>query len=85
MRYATEFAVGHVDGAINISYTRLPERLEEVDRSRPVIVHCATGNRATTAAAFLDAEGFDVSYVDDVYVTWARRARAADRPVAAGA
>jgi hydroxyacylglutathione hydrolase len=77
VRYATEFAAGHIDGATNISYTRLPDRLDEVERSGPVIVHCATGNRASTASAYLAGQGFDVRYVDDVYATWARRATAA--------
>jgi hydroxyacylglutathione hydrolase len=38
----------------------LDQRLEEVPRDRPVLVHCQTGARAAMAASILRARGFDV-------------------------
>lgn len=64
VRNASEFAGGHLDGALNIAYTRLKARLTEVPRGRRLFVHCGSGKRAALAAAFLLAEGFDVVHVD---------------------
>jgi hydroxyacylglutathione hydrolase len=64
VRFASEFAEGHVPGAVNASYTRLPDYLEErVPEGKVLLVHCATGARSAAAAAFLAREGRDVRYV----------------------
>ena len=74
VRRTDEYAAGHVDGALNIPLHDLLSRLEELPRSRRLIVHCAAGYRANVAASLLDRAGFDVVYVDDEYdnVTSAR-------------
>jgi hydroxyacylglutathione hydrolase len=65
VRFAAEFAAGHVPGAINASYTRLPSYVDErIPRGKTLLVHCATGARSAAASAFLAREGFTVQYVD---------------------
>jgi hydroxyacylglutathione hydrolase len=65
VRFASEFVEGHVPGAVNASYTRLPAYLEDrVPRGKTLLVHCATGARAAAACAFLAREGYDVRYVN---------------------
>lgn len=64
VRYASEYAGGHVSGALNASYTRLPEGLGELPKDRTLLVHCSSGNRASSAASFLAAKGFEVVLVD---------------------
>jgi hydroxyacylglutathione hydrolase len=66
VRFASEFAAGHLPGAINASYTRLPSYARErIPMGRTLLVHCSTGRRAAAAAAFLAREGFQVKLVDD--------------------
>jgi hydroxyacylglutathione hydrolase len=67
VRGAGEFAEGHVQGAVNIAYTRLAARLPELPDRRPVYVHCASGLRAAMAASFLASHGIDVVHVDGSY------------------
>ena len=62
VRTMSEYASGHVPGAINIPLDQLPYRIAEVDRSKPVIVICASGNRSQTGARVLKQAGFDQVY-----------------------
>jgi hydroxyacylglutathione hydrolase len=64
VRGADEFAAGHVEGALNIAYTRLGARLADLRAGRPIYVHCGSGLRASMAASFLASQGIDVVHVD---------------------
>ena len=67
VREPAEYAEGHVPGAVNASYTRLPLYLGRIPRGRRLLVHCASGVRSAAASAFLAREGFDVTYVGDAF------------------
>ena len=78
VRRAAEFAAGQVPEALNVAHTRLLERLEDLPRDRELLVHCASGARAASAASLLEREGFRVSYVDGLFSSYdAGRAAAA--------
>lgn len=47
-----------IEGSVGIPLNRLLERLDEIPRDRPLVVHCATDYRATIAASLLAREGF---------------------------
>jgi hydroxyacylglutathione hydrolase len=65
VRFAAEFAAGHVPGAISASYTRLPSYARDrVPQGKTLMVHCATGARSAAAASYLAREGFRVVYVN---------------------
>lgn len=66
VRTSAEYAQGHIDGSRSLPYTRLRERLAEVPQGRRLFVHCGSGKRASLAASFLQAEGFEVVHVDGV-------------------
>lgn len=68
VRGASEYAAGHVPGAINIAHTRLQSRLDELPVGVPIYVHCATGVRAAAAAALLARQGYTVIHVDGALV-----------------
>ncbi|MCH8030675.1 MAG: MBL fold metallo-hydrolase [Bacteroidetes bacterium] len=73
-RLASEYAEGHVPGAVNASYTRLPEYLEKrVPKDKTLLVHCASGARAAAASAFLARNGCDVKYVNDAFAAYAEK------------
>jgi len=58
VRTETEFAAGHVPGAINIPYSHFPARAAELPSNKDVVVYCATGIRAEKAAVSLRENGF---------------------------
>jgi hydroxyacylglutathione hydrolase len=71
-RFASEYASGHVPGAVSASYTRLPDYAEErIPEGKTLLVHCASGARAAAASAFLAREGFDVRYVNGAFADYA--------------
>lgn len=60
---------------------QLAIRLGDLDRSRPVYLICATGNRSSAMADFLSNMGFDARSVSGGTTAW----QAAGRPVVSGA
>lgn len=70
VRKSSEFSEGHHPKALNISHTRLVDRLEEIPTDKPVLVHCKSGARAAAASALLEKEGFVVQYINDAVDPW---------------
>ncbi len=56
---------GHVEGSQHVPLHLLPARLDHVPAGEQVWVHCASGYRASIAAALLDRAGRHVVLVDD--------------------
>ena len=54
-----EYAGGYIDGFINIELDVLRGRLSELDKSKPVYVHCRSGLRSYVACRILTQNGFD--------------------------
>jgi rhodanese-related sulfurtransferase/glyoxylase-like metal-dependent hydrolase (beta-lactamase superfamily II) len=59
VRDEDEFAAGHISGSVHIPYAKLPERLGELPRDRPLATICSGGKRSGLAASVLKREGFD--------------------------
>jgi hydroxyacylglutathione hydrolase len=58
VRGPAEWKNGRIPGAKHIFLPHLQKRSIELDRTRPVLVYCATGYRASLAASLLQREGF---------------------------
>lgn len=54
-----EFIRGHIQGYINIPVDNLRERLNELDKSKPVYVICQSGLRSYIATRILSQNGYD--------------------------
>lgn len=54
-----EFDLGHVEGFINIPLDELRERLEEIDKEKPVYVMCQSGLRSYIATRILEGRGYE--------------------------
>jgi hydroxyacylglutathione hydrolase len=73
VRHRSEWELGHLDGAVNIPLGELVDRMHELPRGRPIVVHCEGGTRSAIAASILCRYG-----VDDVvdlrggYAEWTR-------------
>jgi DMSO/TMAO reductase YedYZ molybdopterin-dependent catalytic subunit/rhodanese-related sulfurtransferase/glyoxylase-like metal-dependent hydrolase (beta-lactamase superfamily II) len=79
VRAAAETAEGTITGAVEIPLAVLTDSLDALDRSRPVVVYCASGYRSMTAASLLVHAGFvDVSDLLGGFTAW----QAAELPVA---
>jgi rhodanese-related sulfurtransferase len=73
LRAADEYARGHILGARNVPLADLARRASELEKfkSKPVIVHCASGNTAGGAVALLRKSGFgNVLNLSGGYAAW---------------
>lgn len=59
VRSESEYEEQHIPGATHVPYLEIPDRLDELERDRRWVVHCASGKRATLVASVLAANGFD--------------------------
>jgi hydroxyacylglutathione hydrolase len=58
VRAPREWSTGHMEGSVNLPLNHLAERLEELPRTRRIVVHCASGYRSSIAASILERYGF---------------------------
>ncbi len=59
LREQKEFSEGHIKGAKHIPFSRLKERLSELDRAKTVIFVDKSGQHSGMAGKMLKAEGFE--------------------------
>ncbi|MDD7622264.1 MAG: CoA-disulfide reductase [Candidatus Onthovivens sp.] len=58
-RTPIEYRMGHAKGFINIPVDELRERIDELDKSKPVYIICQSGLRSYIASRILMGNGFD--------------------------
>ncbi|RTR39631.1 pyridine nucleotide-disulfide oxidoreductase [Shewanella canadensis] len=68
VREEIEYQAGHIEGAVNIPMSSIRQRLDELDMTRTVYVHCRTGERSYNMAMMLGANGFNVKNIAGSYV-----------------
>ncbi|MEO6031357.1 MAG: rhodanese-like domain-containing protein, partial [Burkholderiaceae bacterium] len=61
-----EFALAsiRIDGAqtLHMPMNEVPQRLDELDATQPVVCICHHGVRSAQVAAFLERQGFEATY-----------------------
>jgi hydroxyacylglutathione hydrolase len=78
VRNDAEWSDGHLPAAVHIPLGRLRQRVGELPKTQPLVVHCAAGARSAIAASVLAAAGIqDVSNLVGGYHAW----RAAGLPI----
>lgn len=65
VRATSEHNALHINGAINIPFHDVLERIDELDKKKQLLVHCASGYRASVAASILHTHGHEVTFIDD--------------------
>ncbi len=60
VRTAAEYADGHIAGSRNLDQTsgQLAQNVNELEKSKPVLLYCASGRRSAAARAYLQQQGF---------------------------
>ena len=71
IRTKAEYDLGHYPDSIHIPVDKInKDTVKVLDKSKPVLVYCNTGQRARYAANKLDKLGFkEVVYIDGTYNT----------------
>ena len=62
VREAFEYEIARINGAKLIPLGEIAERVDELPRERPIIVHCHSGQRSAQAVRLLQQRGFDKVY-----------------------
>lgn len=71
VREPWEWEAGHIEGAVHIPLNALlAGRMEGLERDRPVVAVCKTGNRSEVAALMLRARGFDAYNLESGSEAW---------------
>ena len=75
VREPEEYVAGHVPGAVPIPMSQLATRMGELDKTSPVFVICASGNRSSAMTDLLRGAAFDAVSVSGGTGAWARSGR----------
>ncbi len=71
VREIEEYIQGHIKGSIHIPLRELEYRLEEIDRNKPVVTYCRSGNRSLGASIILCSHGFkEVFNLNGGIINW---------------
>ena len=58
VREPEEYAAGHLEGAVNLPFSRLQEAGSGIPMDRPVILYCSHGSQSMMAARELSRMGY---------------------------
>lgn len=70
VRSDEKVAQGMIPGAKHIMKDTVPGRLAEIDKTRPVYVHCNSGISSAMIAEFLEENGYDSFSLEGGYQSW---------------
>ena len=69
VRSASEFAAGHISGAINIPMDQIESRLADLSRG-PIVLICQMGKRAQMTADIIGPCGLDLTVLEGGTAAW---------------
>lgn len=59
VRQSDEYQKAKIEGAKLIPLGVIVRRMDEIDNSKPIVVHCKMGGRSAKAIEFLERAGFE--------------------------
>ncbi len=80
VREQDEWDRGHAPDAVHIPLGQLERRLSELPKSRPLVVTCRGGGRASRAVTYLRSEGYDAHILEGGMLVWFRQNRPLQHP-----
>ena len=75
VRRPYEWEAGRIAGASQIEMNDLTASAESIDRDRPVVFYCRTGNRSGMAADAFREAGYDAYHLGDGIEGWVAEGR----------
>ena len=63
VRQPIEYEAGHIPGAALAPLPELTDLLHRIDRTKPIMIYCASGSRSRMAAQLLSGQGFESMYL----------------------
>lgn len=81
VREASEFAEGHVPGAVNVPMSEIGDRLDELPAESFDVI-CQMGGRSARVVEALEGRGFDVTNVEGGTGEWIAQGRPVEVPSA---
>jgi len=70
VRSPSEFATGHIPGAINIPMDQFESRLEDLSSTKPIVLICQMGKRARMTAGLLEPCRLQLSVLEGGTSAW---------------
>jgi rhodanese-related sulfurtransferase len=70
VREAYEHEQGHIPGSRNIEVTELTAAAETLDRDKPVVFYCRSGDRSSMPAEAYRASGWDAYSIEGGLAAW---------------
>jgi rhodanese-related sulfurtransferase len=70
VREAYEHEQGHIPGSRNIEVTELTAAAESLDRDKPVVFYCRSGDRSSMPAEAYRASGWDAYSIEGGLAAW---------------
>jgi rhodanese-related sulfurtransferase len=70
VREGYEHDAGHIPGSQNIEVTELTAAAESLDRDKPVVFYCRSGDRSTMPAEAFRASGWEAYTLDGGLAAW---------------
>jgi rhodanese-related sulfurtransferase len=71
VRTDVEYGVGHIGGSRHIPLADVQGQAGSLDREKPVVLYCRSGNRSGPAADAFAASGWDAHSVEGGLIAWA--------------
>lgn len=76
-----ELEISRLPDVLHIPMNQIPDRLDELDPGRPVVVMCRSGGRSLRVAEFLERRGYkDVGNLTGGILAWGERLDPSLRP-----
>jgi rhodanese-related sulfurtransferase len=71
VRTDVEFAAGHIPGARHVPLADVQSEAAGLDREKPLVVYCRSGERSGMAADAFAASGWDAHSIEGGLLQWA--------------
>jgi len=72
VRSASEYATGHLPGAVNMPMEEIEARRDDLSANVPIVLVCQSGNRARLVAGLLEPSRDDVAVLEGGTRAWIR-------------
>jgi rhodanese-related sulfurtransferase len=80
VRTADERAAAHIPGTRHIAFDVLPGESGSLEKSRPVVFYCRSGDRSKSAADAFEASGWQATSMAGGLLAWVEEGRPIEPP-----